>query len=364
MIKWDRENELEETKVHHHNIHFEEPLDDLNKALEIKPKDISALEKENNKVKNLRLTHFSKKKKEVLADFNCERKINSNEELPKRADRNNLTEKYRSLKDNSKWEDICATGVTSMVKNEVVNKGKEKDKKKCIIIEYKMRDKELKENKERKGVSNSGIRLEAQKVILMNRTFYLSDLLEGTIEKYGKKANDKKINLILNCDIDVVSRYVKSDPERVKFTDKVEINGGEIKAESQFRKESKFWFTWNIEPLSIPSSLLKLQFDEINYFYERKTNPSNSSSRKYEKCNVEIPKKVYAFEPLIKELVQPKDNKANVMKAILELRGLEINHNNLVIIFIAFPSNKVNEVAEKLIRCAEGTASVIYTPLC
>ncbi|RIB23764.1 hypothetical protein C2G38_2071943, partial [Gigaspora rosea] len=36
----------------------------------------------------------------------------------------------------------------------------------------------------------------------------------------------------------------------------VEINGGEIKAESQFGKGSKFWFTWNIEPLSIPSSLL------------------------------------------------------------------------------------------------------------
>ncbi|RIB14262.1 hypothetical protein C2G38_2248359, partial [Gigaspora rosea] len=49
-------------------------------------------------------------------------------------------------------------------------------------------------------------RLEAQKVVLMNRTFYLSDLLEGTIEKFGKKANDKTIELILKCDVDVVSR--------------------------------------------------------------------------------------------------------------------------------------------------------------
>ncbi|RIB14260.1 hypothetical protein C2G38_2096361 [Gigaspora rosea] len=50
------------------------------------------------------------------------------------------------------------------------------------------------------------------------------------------------------------------------------------------------------------------------------------------------------------------------MKAILELRELEINHINLVpvIIFIAFPSNKVNQVVEKLIRRAEETASVIY----
>ena len=57
-------------------------------------------------------------------------------------------------------------------------------------------------------------RLKVQKVILINRIFYLSDLLEGTIEKYRKKANDKKIELILNCDVDVVSRYVKSDPKR------------------------------------------------------------------------------------------------------------------------------------------------------
>ncbi|RIB23453.1 hypothetical protein C2G38_2139759 [Gigaspora rosea] len=50
----------------------------------------------------------------------------------------------------------------------------------------------------------------------------------------------------------------------------VEINRGEIKEESQLGKGSKFWFTWNIEPLSIPSSLLKLQFDEINYIMKEK----------------------------------------------------------------------------------------------
>ncbi|CAG8805134.1 46292_t:CDS:2 [Gigaspora margarita] len=36
MIKRDRENEMEEKKVHHRNINFEKTLDDLDKALEIK----------------------------------------------------------------------------------------------------------------------------------------------------------------------------------------------------------------------------------------------------------------------------------------------------------------------------------------
>ncbi|RIB05168.1 hypothetical protein C2G38_2220449 [Gigaspora rosea] len=136
-IKRDRKNEPKEKKVHHRKINFEEPLNDLNKTLEVKPKDISTLEKKNNKVKNLRLTHFSKKEKEVLVDFDHERKINSNKELPKCANRNNLTEKYKSLKDNRKQEDICATGVTLMVKNEAGNKEKEKDENKGEIVEHK-----------------------------------------------------------------------------------------------------------------------------------------------------------------------------------------------------------------------------------
>ncbi|CAG8841361.1 11445_t:CDS:2, partial [Racocetra persica] len=70
----------------------------------------------------------------------------------------------------------------------------------------------------------------------------------------------------------------------------VEINGGEIKAESQLGEGSKFWFTWNIELLSsmtptitkVPASLLlEAQYDkQITQFYKKKTNINNSPSIK------------------------------------------------------------------------------------
>ncbi|RIB29686.1 histidine kinase-like ATPase [Gigaspora rosea] len=78
-------------------------------------------------------------------------------------------------------------------------------------------------------------RLEAQKVTLINRTFDLLELFEDTIEKFGKRAGAKNIELIVNCEVDMLPRYVKGDPERlkqvlshllsnaVKFTDKGKI---------------------------------------------------------------------------------------------------------------------------------------------
>ncbi|RIB29039.1 hypothetical protein C2G38_2028027 [Gigaspora rosea] len=66
-------------------------------------------------------------------------------------------------------------------------------------------------------------KLEARKITLIYRTFDLLELLEDTIENFGKRAGAKKIDLIVNCEIDSFPRYVKSDPDRIKFTDKGKI---------------------------------------------------------------------------------------------------------------------------------------------
>ncbi|KAF0555756.1 PAS domain S-box protein [Gigaspora margarita] len=58
-------------------------------------------------------------------------------------------------------------------------------------------------------------KLETKKFILVNRTFDLLNSLENTIIIFGKKAATKNIELIVNCEIDMLPRYVKSDPERL-----------------------------------------------------------------------------------------------------------------------------------------------------
>ncbi|RIB19429.1 histidine kinase-like ATPase [Gigaspora rosea] len=78
-------------------------------------------------------------------------------------------------------------------------------------------------------------KLEAKQIILVNTTFDLLNSLESTIITFGKKAATRNIELIVNCEIDMLPRYIKSDPERlnqvlthllsnsVKFTNEGEI---------------------------------------------------------------------------------------------------------------------------------------------
>ncbi|RIB30713.1 hypothetical protein C2G38_1422445 [Gigaspora rosea] len=59
-------------------------------------------------------------------------------------------------------------------------------------------------------------KLEARKIALRNVTFDLLELFEDIIEEYGKRAGTKKVELIVNCEIDMLPRYVKGDPDRLK----------------------------------------------------------------------------------------------------------------------------------------------------
>ncbi|CAG8826096.1 28985_t:CDS:1, partial [Racocetra persica] len=188
----------------------------------------------------------------------------------------------------------------------------------------------------------------------------------------------------------------------------VEINGGEIKAESQLGEGSKFWFTWNVEILSsitptisssitptiskFPTpSLLEAQFDsQINCILPNFISKKRlliihpiKNMRNAMLTYFKIVEKVDAFDTFnegikaaqaYKELYnQPaydiafiglyEDNEEEVMKAALKLRTLDMDSNRLVIIFIVFPSNEVNGLAKKFIRKLGGITSIIYTPI-
>ncbi|RIB11858.1 hypothetical protein C2G38_2042333 [Gigaspora rosea] len=147
-------------------------------------------------------------------------------------------------------------------------------------------------------------KLEMHQISSINTIFNLFDLFKNVIKQFIKDAENKQIELILNYDTEKLPKYIKSNPERIKFaeTDKiiihvliksqnlidnkknntysqivkkdclliklhynsnryqdnlgldllickslVTINGGEFIAEDQLEKESKVWFTWNIE---------------------------------------------------------------------------------------------------------------------
>ncbi|CAG8839766.1 36081_t:CDS:2, partial [Racocetra persica] len=157
-------------------------------------------------------------------------------------------------------------------------------------------------------------------------------------------------------------------------------------------KGSKFWFTWNVELLSIDSSLSNsTHFDQISsYILPNITKQKRiliihplEDVRNAMLNYLKAIEKVDAFNTFDKGISAAKNcrelntqsaydivfiglyenNEEGVMKATLELRGLEMNNNNLVIIFIIFPNNEENELAEKLIGKVGGTATVLHTPI-
>ncbi|KAF0458568.1 protein-histidine kinase [Gigaspora margarita] len=58
-------------------------------------------------------------------------------------------------------------------------------------------------------------KLEAKKISLVKKSFDLLNSLDSTIIMFGNKAATKNIELIVNCEIDMLPRYVNSDPERL-----------------------------------------------------------------------------------------------------------------------------------------------------
>ncbi|RIB18110.1 hypothetical protein C2G38_1373597 [Gigaspora rosea] len=170
----------------------------------------------------------------------------------------------------------------------------------------------------------------------------------------------------------------------------VEINGGEIKVESQLGKGSKFSFTWNVEILPMELLSMETQFNKqtsyvLPYIIRKKriliihsAETLRNSILNYLK-SVEKVDAVDTFEKGIKAVKSYKElydqftydivfiglyknNKEETINFILELKELLIDSNSLTIIFIVFPSHERILLARELMEKFLGTF-VVYTPI-
>ncbi|CAG8509044.1 666_t:CDS:10, partial [Acaulospora colombiana] len=66
-------------------------------------------------------------------------------------------------------------------------------------------------------------KLEAQKITFANRDFDLLHVVEETLNIFGEKAGAKQLELILCYEHASLPKYVKSDPDSIKFTEAGEI---------------------------------------------------------------------------------------------------------------------------------------------
>ncbi|CAG8729537.1 34524_t:CDS:2, partial [Racocetra persica] len=170
----------------------------------------------------------------------------------------------------------------------------------------------------------------------------------------------------------------------------IEINGGEIKVESQLEKGSKFSFTWNVELLPMTSLPIEIQFNEqlsyvlplairkkrilIIHSVENVRNSILRYLRRVETADafdtfekgieaVKTYKELYdRFTYDIVFISLYENNKEEVINFILKLKELLVNSNNLAITFIVFPSYERIMLAKELMEKGLGT-SVIYTPI-
>ncbi|CAG8691987.1 30391_t:CDS:2, partial [Racocetra persica] len=154
-----------------------------------------------------------------------------------------------------------------------------------------------------------------------------------TISMLSQDIEENKMNKSGILLIELYDTGIGMNPEYIQHAwesfSRVEINGGEIKAESQLGEGSTFWFTWNIELLSsmtptiseLPTSsntmikYLKI-VDKVDAFdaFDEGIKAAQTYKELYNQSAYDI-----AFIGLY------EDNEEEVMKASLKLKALDMD---------------------------------------